>query len=588
MRRAIVASVRAGCAALLFLMTAKAAFAVPPLANGQGLSCQSCHTTFPGMTSYGMSVMMSNFQNLEWKKQHQALPLAMRMQVQSMLSNKDHPSRTTVQTLSLFAAGFLGRNFTYYLEQPIVDAGQPGKTEQMWLSWNGLLGGANSLQLGKYHIPFPFMPAHGWALSNYLLATQDSGQNTFEPNDSHWGLAFNGMSNEFMYNLAYLAGEDAIQHALDYNRAAGPRTLDLNVSYGGMTKPSQVGLVAMGGVTPLQDGAQHFISDDIFSREGIYYSYQSSKVLVQTMYYHGYDAQPDIGAAPQSLNGYMLEAQRDFGWKNHVLMRYDVASSDRLNRQYVLSFAHHVLPNLKMTSELMMSPGNRPQIGFALDWAGPFQSGERFLWNPPIGAMMVPARPVSAQPPAPATPAPASASAPPAGDANRGAALVQNNGCMGCHGAKFQGGIGPKLVGIERELSAGQIFEFIKHPHAPMPDFGFSDVQISDIVAYLSGLDGGTPSTATTSATPIVRIDPALPIDRATITVVFSGSAPSVVAARAIMHMGAGSHHLDVGMHPTADHHVWQGEVSFAMGGPWTLEITYDGKVMDVPVQVGQ
>jgi mono/diheme cytochrome c family protein len=592
MRRAIVASVRAGVAALVFLATMKSALAVPPLANGQGLSCQSCHTTFPGLTSYGMMVMMSNFQNLEMKKQHQALPLAMRVQITSLLSNKDHPASTTLQTLSVFAAGFLGRNFTYYMEQPVVDTGQPGKTEQAWLSWNGLFGGTNSLQLGKYHTPFPFMPAHGWTLSNYLLATQDSGQNTFEPNGSHWGLAFNGMSNEFMYNLAYLAGEDAVQHALDYNRAAGPRTLDANVSYGGMTKPWQVGLVGMRGVTPLVDGAQNYVADDVFSREGIYYSYQTSKGMIQTMYYHGFDARPDIGAPPQSLNGYMLELQRDIGWKNHLLVRYDVASSDTLNRQYVLSFAHHVLPNLKFTSELMMSPSNRPQIGFAFDWAGPFVQGERFLWDPPVGAMMVPARgvPRTTLPVAVAQEAPAPAASPvtsPAQpDANRGAALVQNNGCIGCHGAKLAGGtIGPNLVGIESKLSASQIFDFIKHPRAPMPDFGFSDSQINDIVAYLSTLDGGNASAGTV---PVVTLDPPVPADRATITVRFSGSAPGVVAARAVMHMGVGSHHVDVAMHATADPHVWQGQVSFSMGGPWILEITYDGKTMDVPVQVGQ
>lgn len=591
MRRAIVASVRAGVLALLFLLTMKNALAVPPLANGQGLSCQSCHTTFPGLTSYGMMVMMSNFQNLQMRKQHQALPLAMRVQITSLLSNKDRTATTTLQTLSLFAAGFLGRNFTYYLEQPVVDSGQPGKTEQAWLSWNGLFGGANSLQLGKYHTPFPFMPAHGWTLSNYLLATQDSGQNTFEPNDSHWGLSFSGMSNEFMYNLAYLAGEDTVQRAFDYNRAAGPRTLDANVSYGGMTKPWQIGLVGMRGVTPLVDGAQTGAADDVFSREGVYYSYQTSKGMIQTMLYHGFDARPNIGALPQSLNGYMLELQRDIGWKNHLLVRYDVASSDALNRQYVLSFAHHVLPNLKFTSELMVSPGNRPQIGFGFDWAGPFVQGQRFLWDPPIGAMMVPARPATrttmpvaiAQEPAPL---PSAAVGPAQPDANHGAALVQNNGCIGCHGAKLQGGtIGPKLIGIEQKLTAPQIFDFIKHPRAPMPDFGFSDAQINDIVAYLWTLDGGTASRGTV---PVVTLDPAVPIDRATITVRFSGTPPSAVATRAIMHMGTGSHHMDIAMHATADPYVWQGRMSFSMGGPWILEITYDGKVMDVPVQVGQ
>ncbi len=114
MRRAIVGGVRLYCAVALFIvMTCSYAFAVPPLANGQGVSCQTCHTSFPGMTTYGMMTMMSNFQNLDLKKQHQALPLAVRVQIQSFLSNKEHPGSATTKTLSLFAAGFLGRNFTY-------------------------------------------------------------------------------------------------------------------------------------------------------------------------------------------------------------------------------------------------------------------------------------------------------------------------------------------------------------------------------------------------------------------------------------------------------------------------------------------
>src|SRR5580692_11368675 len=39
-----------------------------------------------------------------------------------------------------------------------------------------------------------------------------------------------------------------------------------------------------------------------------------------------------------------------------------------------------------------------------------------------------------------------------AADANAGAALVQANGCAGCHGATLRGGIGPNLAGIEARL----------------------------------------------------------------------------------------------------------------------------------------
>jgi len=583
MRRAIVAGVRTSVAlAFLILATRSYAYAVPPLANGQGVSCQSCHTTFPGLTAYGMMTMMSNFQVLDWRKQHQGLPVALRVQIESFLSNQDQKGSTTLKTLSIYAAGFLGRNFTYYAEQPIVDTGQPGVTEQLWLSWNGLFGGTNSLQVGKYHTPFPFMPAHGWTLSNYLLATQDNGQNTFEPNDSHWGVAFNGMSNLFMYNLAYLAGNGPVQQAFDYNRADGSRALDLNISYGGMTKPWMIGLNAIRGTFPLLDGTGQYAADDAFNRQGIYYSYQTSKVLFQTMYYFGTDAQPDIGLPPGQLRGFMFEAQRDYGWRDHVLLRYDVGASDTLHRQYVASWAHQFLPNLKSTAEIQLGPQRRPQIGFALDWAGPFISGDRYVWKPypqmvgkdPIGQ----ARPVVATLPHTGGPEPG-----PGGDPNNGATLVQNNGCMGCHGAQFQGSIGPKLNGIEHARSVAQITESIKHPKAPMPDAGFSDSQITDVIAYLSNLDGGA-----TGDVPVITFDPAAPVDQATITVKFSTDHPQQVTARATMQMGPTSHNVDVVLHQTSDPHVWQGVVHFSMGGPWTIHIVYGDKDADIPLNVGE
>ncbi len=152
--------------AFLFLLTARAARAIPVFANGQGVSCEECHTTFPGMTPYGMMVMMTNFQILNRHLQNQALPFAVRAYVTSYLANKDRPGSLMVSDLSLLGGGFIGRNFTWYLEQHAIDSGQIGQTEQMWLSWNGLFHGTNSLQLGKFHTPFPFMPAHAPGMEN--------------------------------------------------------------------------------------------------------------------------------------------------------------------------------------------------------------------------------------------------------------------------------------------------------------------------------------------------------------------------------------------------------------------------------------
>lgn len=587
--RHVLVGARIACAFFLGVLALSArAQAVPVFANGQGVSCETCHTTFPGMTRYGMMVMMTNFQILRRHLQDQALPVSARLYIQGILSNRDHPGNVQVADLSLLSGGFLGRNFTWYAEQHVIDSGVIGQTEQSWISWNGLLHGTNSIQIGKYHTPFPFMPAHAWTMSTYLLAAQTTGQNDFNPDEARWGYAFNGMSNEFMYNLAWLTGSGPVQDALDFNHTKNPQALDVNLSYGGMSIPWSVGIVGIRGWSPLSDPATNqFLGTNAFSREGLYFGYQDNAWHYQTMYYHGFDANPDIGETNVPLNGYFFEVERDLNWKNHVALRYDVASSDTLNRQFVVDYSHNVLPNLALIGEFAGFPGSRPQIGFQIAYAGPYQYGKRYLSN----LHVVPAGGLSAQ--APAVPAAVAAASPSpvpvqssaAGDTNNGAKLVQANGCAGCHGANLMGGsIGPKLYGIEHQLSRDQIADFIVHPRPPMPNFGFTAGQVSDIVAYLSGLDGGANATQ-----PVVTLSPNPPVDIATISVRFPGTPPKNVSVLPVMQMGTSTMQTRlVQLQPSTDPHVFTGRVVFSMGGPWTLKLQYDGTTMDVPVTVGQ
>jgi mono/diheme cytochrome c family protein len=574
MHRVISAGTRALCAATaIFIVAFARADAVPVFANGQGVSCEMCHTTFPGMTRYGMMVMMTNFQILNRHLQDKALPIAARIYITSLLGNKSNPGSTTVSDFSLLGGGFLGRNFTWYGEQHVIDSGQIGQTEQLWLSWNGLFGGTNSLQIGKFHTPFPFMPAHAWTIGRYLLATQTTGQNDFNPNDARWGVALDGMSNEFMYNLSYLTNSGPTGTALDYNQARYGRTLDANISYGGMTIPWSVGVVAIRGFAPLSDpSTAAFAGADAFTREGLYFGYQTSLWHYQTMYYHGQDEHPDLGSYNVPLNGFFFEVERDLGWRNHVLLRYDVASSDTLNRQYVLDLSHNVEPNFALIGELAVSPNARPQIALQIAYAGPYE---------PRAQQLAVAQATAAQ----ATVAPAPSIAPTAtGDANAGAKLVQANGCEGCHGVGLKGGMAPALYGIEHRRSADAIAQFIAAPKSPMPNFGFNAKQIADIVAYLSNKDGGIANTA-----PIVTLDPPNPTDIATVRVTFPGTPPLHVTVTPIMVMGGTTMPTrEVPMTPSPGNpNIFVGKIVFSMGGPWTVRIRYDGQILDVPLTVG-
>ena len=167
-------------------------------------------------------------------------------------------------------------------------------------------------------------------------------------------------------------------------------------------------------------------------------------------------------------------------------------------------------------------------------------------------------------------------------DANAGAKLVQTHGCSGCHGAKFDDGDAPKLVGIEKRLTSAQITSAIDHPKAPMPQYGFTPEQTADIVAYLSNLDGGEKNSA-----PVATLSPDKPTGKATLTVKFPGTPPKKVTALPTMQMGSGSMtDAKVDLMPGSDPHVFSGVVHFSMGGPWTIVVTYDGKKLDVPVNV--
>jgi Cytochrome C oxidase, cbb3-type, subunit III len=173
----------------------------------------------------------------------------------------------------------------------------------------------------------------------------------------------------------------------------------------------------------------------------------------------------------------------------------------------------------------------------------------------------------------------------PHANANAGASLVSSNGCEACHGVALKGGpSGPALYGIEKRRIATQIADAIEHPKAPMPNFGFTHAQVGDIVAYLSGLDGGA-----SGKVPIVTFGRTSPGERMTMTVRFPGTPPKHVVALPAMQMGTSTMSgAAVRLKPSRnDPHVFIGDLEFSMGGMWTIKLEYDGKTMNVPVDVG-
>lgn len=172
-----------------------------------------------------------------------------------------------------------------------------------------------------------------------------------------------------------------------------------------------------------------------------------------------------------------------------------------------------------------------------------------------------------------------------AADVNAGAALVASHGCEGCHGAQLKGTAAfPSLYGIEHRLTRVQIITALLQPKAPMPNFGFTSAQATDIAEYLASLDGGSSGT-----TPTIELSKGASSDTETVTVRFPGAAPKRVTATATMSMGGMAMTASaVTLKPVGDGHTFTGQLTFSMGGAWTVHVTYDGKHLDKPVSIGE
>lgn len=476
-------------------MKPEPAQAIPMFALRTGASCDLCHSTFPGMTNYGMMVMMSNFSMLPHDAAHS--PGFTSLVFSEGFDSAPDPGVPKLHTdnLGFLSGGFVGKDFTYYLEQHVIDGGFIGGTDQMWMAYNNLFGGTGSLQFGKFHTPFPFMPAHRITISPYETTSNTVGENDFNEDDSHWGVTMSNMQGTLMYGLSVLGGNDLVGNGAFALAGDHNHSVDFNL----MTmsdQPLNYGLGLIRGFAPLAEGGF-----DPFNREALYLQYIPSGfqgLQLQAVGQLGYDQNPTATGAAVRTRGGFLEAQYQLPHKNFIVLRWDTQNGDAPEAGATLDLIHQIEPNTKLTVEGRKSTSGST-MGVELEWAGPW-SKSRVLATPHLGTMAgmdmssmnmggmkMPGMNMGG----------AGGMSPLAhtlehGDASRGEQAFTIHSCIQCHGAGGAGGgIGPRLIGVASSLSPEQIYDYVKHPRAPMPDFKLNDDEIADLVAYVDSLTPG-------------------------------------------------------------------------------------------------
>ena len=491
-RSSILSVVLVGATATALVLSAQLlrpqpAQAIPMFAKRTGASCGLCHTVFPGMTNYGMMVMMSNFSMLPYHGA-QGTGLSSFVLAGSYLSNPDGdptPPKFFLDNLGLLNGGYIGPHFTYYLEQHIVDGGFIGGTDQFWVAYNELFSGSGSLQVGKFHTPFPFMPAHRITISPYETTSFTVGGNDFNEDDSHWGVTLGRMQGTMMYSISALGDNNLIGPGAFQLFGNGNHGLDVNL----MTmsdNPFNFGVGLISGFAPPASAGAGF---DRFNRTALYAQYipaQNTLMKLQELGKLQIDSDPFVSVVATNYHGDFVEAQYDLAHGNWGVLRWDDQNGPSPVFGATLDFIHQLTLNSKITVEgRALNSGTR--FGLSLEWAGPW-THRNVLAQPVLGTMpgmagmdMSGSAQLSALDVALSR-----------GDAAAGQHLFQSHRCEACHGVGGSGGgIGPRLVGAAGSLRPGQFYDYIKHPRAPMPDFHLDDADIADLVAYVVSLTPG-------------------------------------------------------------------------------------------------
>jgi len=461
--------------------------AVPMFAKRTGASCGLCHTVFPGLSNYGMMVMMSNLSMLPYHSS-QDTGFTSFVVEQTYLSKPDGvpaPPKLFLNNLGILNGGFIGPHVTYYLEQHIVDGGFIGGTDQLWVAYNELFAGSGSLQVGKFHTPFPFMPAHRVTISPYATTSFTIGGNNFNEDDSHWGVTLGQMRGALMYSISALGDNSLIGPGAFQLFGSTNRSLDFNL----MTMSDNALNYGVGLISGFAPAAADRAAADRFNRSAVYLQYVppgNQRLQVQAVAQLQNDSDP-LGTRVATHNhGGFVEAQYNLRRGNWGVLRWDDQSGPSPVNGATLDFIHQFTPNSKITIE-GRSLNTGGQFNMSVEWAGPW-SRRNVLAQPVLGSMpgmsgmnMGGPQELSALNVALSR-----------GDSVAGHAMFESHNCASCHGAGGGGGgIGPRLIGAANSLQPSQLYDYIRHPRAPMPNFGLSDSDIADLVAYVVSLTPG-------------------------------------------------------------------------------------------------
>ncbi len=159
--------------------------AIPYFAHEYAMTCQKCHSVIPRLNEFGAAFMDHGYSLPGATPQH-AFPIAGKFNLVYSSAQPDPQGlpKAIVDEIELFVAGKPTDRTNYFVEQYVVDGGEPGSLRDGWLADRLTPTGAKVpvyLQAGQFGLPLPVDPeSFRETYQGYAPYQQTVGDNPFD------------------------------------------------------------------------------------------------------------------------------------------------------------------------------------------------------------------------------------------------------------------------------------------------------------------------------------------------------------------------------------------------------------------------
>lgn len=358
---------------LLAASTARAG-AIPIFAHRYGFTCRQCHTTVPHLNDFGVYFLKNGFRLPQARG---VFPIAVKTELNyssSGAGDADAPGggaslpKFIVNEIELLSAGSLGRNTSYYLEQYVVDGGEPGRPRDMWVKFDRNLKPSDPIapalhaKLGEFTLPLLYDPeTQRPTITSYALYTQTVGINPFDLFDD--GI---GADLSFTDDRAGLEAHLATVGAYTPQSGIPKSGIDLmgtvSATFANYLTLQGYRYQGQRAVTPVEDR---------FWRQGVQALYDRGKFQLGGAIQTGYDSSDDGYGLGILSSGGFLQAAWTFNSATALYARYDDIYDPFNLRQTdtVLDLVLRPRNNMRLNLEGKQAPDGTAQFGAQLLFA---------------------------------------------------------------------------------------------------------------------------------------------------------------------------------------------------------------------------